>query len=129
MVRLDFAETSWPGPPQGCLGVWKSRVPESNKPKPIDPNALMRLFEESVEGGNPHQQRMAYVLALFLLQRRRLRLEGSRTENGADLLQLVGVHGEGQFEVVDQQMTGAEIAALRAELTQQLENQAEALDE
>ena len=125
LVRLDYSESAWPGPPTGSLGVWTSRVPASNQPKPIDANALMKLFEQTVEGGNLQQQRLAYVLALFLLQRRRLKLDGSRSEEGVDYLQLTGVQGEGCFEVIDQQLSAAEIAALRAEVTRQLTAEAE----
>ena len=65
------------------------------------------------------------MLALFLLQRRRLKLDGSRSEEGVDYLQLTGVQGEGCFEVIDQQLSAAEIAALRAEVTRQLTAEAE----
>ena len=73
--RLDYSRDAWKGPPKGALGFWRSTVPLpiENKRRLLDPNALMRHFEQLSEDANPAQEKFRYVLALLLVQRRRLR--------------------------------------------------------
>lgn len=125
LVRKDYSEEGWSGPPEGTVGLWRCQVPEAQpeKPKTIDPESMMQYFEQLVEDANPAQARLCYVLALFLLQRRRLQLDGSRTEGATEYLQLSGSHGEGPYEIVDQQLSQDEITRLQAELNQYLEQE------
>jgi len=118
LQRLDYAAESFPGLPQGAVGQWRCAVPEADaaRAKPVDPEAAFRFFEQLVEEANPAQERLAYVLALGLLQRRRLRLEGARLDDDVQYLQLAGSRGEGPYEVRDQQLTDEEIQRLQAEL-------------
>ena len=68
---------------------------------------------------------MRYVVALFLLQRKRLKLDGTRHDDGQDLLVFLGSRGEGPYEVVDQQLTADEMSVLEAEMKAQLQSQRE----
>lgn len=127
-VRLDFAEEAWAGPPEGTIGYWRSQVPEAvadDKPRPIDPDALMRYFEQLEEHGNTMQEQLRYVLALLLLQRRRLQLEGSREDGDVEYLQLSGTRGEGNFEVRDHELAAEELEALQQQLTAHLQSEQE----
>lgn len=121
-VRKDFAAAAWTGPPVGTLAFWKATVPtpEQRKPHPLDADALMRYFEQLSEAANPAQEKLKYVLALLLLQKRRLKIEGSRRDGEIELIQFVGSHGEGPYEVRNQQLQEAEISRLQAELNLQL---------
>jgi hypothetical protein len=120
-VRVDFHWEAWQGPPDGALGYWKCTVPRRDeiKRRVIDPDALLRRFEQLCEDANPVQEPFRYVLALLLVQRRRLRIDGTRTEGAVSFLRLVGLQGEGPFEVREQQLQEAEIAALQRELEDQ----------
>jgi hypothetical protein len=123
-VRLDFSESGWEGTPEGTVGEWTTTVPESfAKPKTIDPESLLRYFEQLCEDANPGHDQMRYVLALLLLQKRRLRLDGSRSDDGNEYLQLIGSKSEGPFEVIDQQLDENEIAQLQTTLNRQLESE------
>jgi ParB-like chromosome segregation protein Spo0J len=84
---------------------------------------MLRYFEQLVEDANLTQEKLAYVLALYLLQRRRLRLDGSRAEGDRQLLQLSGTRGEGPWEIRDQQLSADEVARLQTELNQHLERE------
>ena len=125
LVRLDYSEEGWPGTPEGTVGHWRCLVPESTEPKSrvIDPESLLEYFQQLCEDGNPVQEKFRYVIALLLLQKRRLRLDGSRQDGEIEYLQLVGSHGEGPFEVRDQQLEPEEIEALQRELSAQLAEQ------
>jgi hypothetical protein len=76
VVRKDFAASEWKGPPTEAFGWWKSRVPEPHGKKiKLAPNeVLLRLFDELAE--RPESEDMRYVLALLLVRRRVLRLDG-----------------------------------------------------
>ena len=73
-----------------------------------------------LEDANPAQQRLCYVVALLLMQKRRLQLERTRYDGEIAWLEFVGQRGEGPFEVRDQQLTGAEIAELQGTLSRHL---------
>ena len=121
-LRLDFSEAGWAGPPEDAVGIWRCVVPEpaATGPKPLDPESLFRYFEDSSEDQNPVQEKFRYVVALLLLQKRRLILEDSRRDGEADYLQLVGSRSEGPFEVRDQHLSPEEIQQLQAELNAHL---------
>ena len=125
LIRLDFSNEGWTGPPEGMIGLWTAQVPPAAviHASKVDPEILLRFFEQLLESGNPAHDRMLYVVALYLLQRRRFRLEGPRIDDGVQYLQLIGSRGEGPFDVRDQQMPEEEVKALQAELNQQLSEQ------
>ncbi len=123
LLRLDYSEEGWKGPPEDSVGEWLAVVPDDTpKPKVIDTEALMRYFEQLSEDPNPAHDQMHYVLALLLLQKRRLRLDGQRTdEDGNEFLQVIGSKSEGPYEVADQDLDEQQIANLQATLNAQLE--------
>lgn len=120
--RLDFSHEGWSGLPDDAVGFWKCHVPVP-APRQVattDPETLLKYFEQLIEDRNPHHEKLAFVLALYLLQRRRLRLDGSQERDGVEYLELSGSRGEGPFEVRDQQISEAEMTLLRQTLDQQL---------
>ncbi len=121
LIRMDFAEEAWTGPPEGAIGDWTLQVPEPavQGARKIDPDALMQYFEQMYENPNQAQEKFLYVLALFLVQKRRLKLDGSRNEDQTSYLQLSGTHGEGNFEIRDQNLEESEIEALQQQLNTQ----------
>ncbi len=121
-VRLDFSEEGWKGPPPDALAYWTCRYPESREEKPrrLDTESLMQLFEQLMEDPNPAQEKLCYVLALLLLQRKRLSLEGSREVDGVEYLEFNGKMGEGPFLVRDQQLSDEEIQQIQHELVSHL---------
>lgn len=123
LLRLDYSKEGWNGPPEDCVGEWLTIVPDdTSKPKTVDTEGLMKYFEQLCEDANPAHDRMRYVLALLLLQKRRLRLEGDTTdEDGNAFLQVIGSKSEGPFEIADQDLDETEIANLQAALNAQLE--------
>ena len=123
LLRLDYSEEGWKGPPEDSVGEWLALVPnDTPKPKVIDTEALMRYFEQLSEDPNPAHEQMHYVLALLLLQKRRLKIDGQRTdEYGNEFLQVIGSKSEGPYEVADQDLSEQEIANLQATLNARLE--------
>jgi hypothetical protein len=122
LVRLDYSEEGWAGPPPGAIGYWKCIVPQPEAPKarPLDPDALLRYLEQLSEDANPAQEKFRYVLALLLLQKRRLRIEGARQDGEIEYLELIGTHGEGPFVVRDHHLADEEIEQLQHDLNAHL---------
>jgi hypothetical protein len=122
LVRLDYCQQAWEGPPQDTIAHWQCTVPrpESDKPRPLDADTLLEHFERMIEDANPARQQLCYVIALLLMQKRRLQLERTRYDGETAWLEFVGQRGEGPFEVRDQQLTGEEIAELQQTLSRHL---------
>lgn len=122
LLRLDFSEEGWTGPPPGNLGAWTVEVPAAADPKTvrIDPEAAFRYFEQLSEEASPVHERTRYALALVLLQQRKLKLENVRFDDDDEVLELSGVHGEGNFEVHNYHLDDTESQKLQAELKAQL---------
>ncbi|MBI1344899.1 hypothetical protein GC163_01270 [bacterium] len=121
--RLDYSEAGWKGPPDDAIGHWRSQVPalKSSQAIRIDPDALMRYFEQLSEEASPSQESQRYVAALVLLKQRRLRLDNVQTDaEGPTQLILEGTHGEGLFQVTDLQLNDEDAARWQNELKQHL---------
>jgi len=137
LVRLDYCEADWPGPPRGVVGQWRCLVPEpeSSGVRPLDPDGLMRYFEQLserlgdlpdghlTEHADPTDQKLRYVLALLLLQKRRLKLDGSRLVGDREVLEFTGAGGEGQFDVPDCKLADDEIEGLQDQLNEQMQHE------
>lgn len=122
LVRLDFLEAHWTGEPPHSVGSWKYQIPmmTPQQQRQMSLDSLLRFFEQLAEEANPSQQRVLYVVALSLLQNRKLKLEGTRRDGPREFLIFLGPKGEGPFEVLDQQLTSDELTALQQELQNQL---------
>jgi hypothetical protein len=118
--RFDYSQAAWTGMPEDAIARWLCQVPEAQRQRatPLDPEALLNYFEQLVEDANPGHDKLRYVLALYLLQKRRLKLDGSRHEDTQEFLQLSGSRGEGPYEIVDQQLSESEIKQLQSEIGQ-----------
>lgn len=75
VIRKDYCQSAWSGPPVEALGWWMMRIPEQSAKKvKLAPNdVLLELFDQLAE--QPFQEDMRYVLALLLVRRRVLRVE------------------------------------------------------
>jgi len=125
LERLDICEECWVAAPDGMIAHWQCVVPEPEQKRAaqLDPDSMLAYLEQLVETADPEQDKLKYVLALFLLQKRRLKLDGSSGSDGGEFLQLSGSRGEGPFEIRNQQLTDAEINRLQAELNRCLEQE------
>jgi hypothetical protein len=123
--RLDFALSAWTAPPADAIGHWRCRVPAAVTPqvRHLDADTLLQEFERLEETGHEQVRRLRYVLALLLLQKKRLELEDCRLEDETNYLVLIGTKGEGPFEVRDEQLSADEIAGIQRELLSQRSEQ------
>lgn len=116
-TRLDFAAEAWDGPPEHCVGWWRRTVPPAEeKARTLDVESLMERLEQLAEEDAPHQAPLMYVMALWLMRRRRLRLQGSEVIDGVSRLLLEGSGGEGPFAIREQSLSRDDAEQLQAAL-------------
>ncbi len=122
VVRRDYSAEAWPGPPENAIGWWKSTV--------VDPNAgrmswapsdvMLHYFERL--GDDPAGEDARYVLALLLVRRRVLRVEGSETDDrGRPVSVLYCGRNEAQYHVAEVVPTPERAAAIQQQLADLLE--------
>ncbi len=115
LLRLDYSEAGWTQPPHGLLAHWRCEIPEvsATVKKSLDVDDLMRQFEQLSDEASPAQDKFRYVLALLLLRRRRLKLDGTKLIDDQESLEVTGARGEGTFLVPVQQLDDAEVQQLQ----------------
>ena len=119
-VRKDVAAASWDGPPEDCLGWWKSEVPDPKSKKlhwaPHD--VMLHYFADTED--QPEQADVRYILALLMIRRRIFRLEETETgDDGREVMLLYCSRNETEYKVPEVAMTperAKEIQALLSEL-------------
>lgn len=116
--RMDYSPASWQGVPEGAIGVWRTRVPEPEvKAHPLqDLNQMFDMFTQLVEQANEPQKKMRYVLALWLIRKKRLVHDETRETADGNIMVLTGTQGEGTFEIAEEQLSEFEMARLQAEI-------------
>ncbi|MCA8983649.1 MAG: hypothetical protein KDA76_07805 [Planctomycetaceae bacterium] len=116
--RRDFSPEGWRGVPDAAVGVWRTQVPEAEvKAHPLrDLNQMVEMFITLVEQANDPQKKLRYVLALWLVRKKRLIHEETReTAEGAVMI-LTGAQGEGTFEIPEELISDFEMAHLQAQI-------------
>ncbi len=98
--RRDYSAAAWQGPPEEAIGWWKSRVPtrQSHRARLAPGDVLLNLLQELE--GVAGQEELRYLLALWLVRRRQLRLEETRHEpQGEEVLMLYSPRLDVRLEV------------------------------
>lgn len=117
VVRQDFSEGVWQGPPEECLGWWKSTMPDTNSKKmnwaPND--VMLHLFEQTLE--SKEQADMSYVLALLLVRRKIAKLETTeKNEHGDEVLKLYCPRKELHYEAAVSEPTPTRAREIQEQL-------------
>lgn len=84
IVRVDYSAEGWPGPPEGAVGWWKSRMPGAEpEKKHWAPNEVMLQYFDQLAGDDARAD-VRFVLALLLVRRRVFRLEDAAADESAN---------------------------------------------
>lgn len=119
VVRRDYSEAAWEGPPEGALGWWKSQMPTASMHKPrLAPNEiLLELFLQWQGDPAPDRADIRYVLALLMIRRRVFRQEGTeQADDGSGELVVFCPRSGESYRVPIAEPTGERIQAIQAEL-------------
>lgn len=101
-VRQDFCEESWAGPPPDTIAWWQAEIPRRNakKAKLAPDEVLWELFTDLEK--RPEEADKRYVLTLFLIRRKVLKLDESAASESTSLSVYHARNGdEYQVPVVD----------------------------
>lgn len=87
LTRLDYSVDAWNTTPrpQGLVSFWKSTAPEPGERRQmfVDDETLLDMVERMEGDDDSRRRSFRWVLALALLRKRTLRLEGiEHTESG-----------------------------------------------
>jgi hypothetical protein len=121
-VRRDYGAESWQGPPPGAFSFWAGRVPtaDAKKRPPIDDDLLLDCFTRLEGESDPRRVSFRFVLALLLMRRKRLKLEGAAAEGGDEVLTMRCTRGGATHRVVNPRLTDEQIAEVQEEVFQVL---------
>ncbi len=122
LVRKDYSEQAWSGPPREAFGFWAGRVPApdaARRPR-VDDDLLMECFHRLEGQEIPDRLHFRYVVALLLMRRKRLRFEEARVEDGEEVLYLRCTTTREPCRVVNPRMTEEQMNAVQDEVFQVL---------
>jgi hypothetical protein len=122
LCRQDYAADAWHGPPPGAFGFWAGRVPsaDDNQRPRIDDDLLADCFQRLEGQTDPARVNFRYIMALLLMRRKRFKFEEVRRQSGEEILRLRCTRTRAVHEVVNPNLTEAEMEAVQEEVFQVL---------
>jgi hypothetical protein len=120
VIRKDFAEESWNGPPESAVAWWKARVPEPTAKKiKLAPNdVLLELFDQLAEQSD--QADLRYVLTLLLIRRRVLRVDMGANDDEQNQMTVYCPKRDATFDVAVNMPNGPRIDEIQNQLSELL---------
>lgn len=102
VVRRDYSQEAWTGPPEGAIGWWQTTVvdPSIGRPHWAPNDVMLNYFERLAE--DPAADDARYVLGLLIVRRRIARVERTETdEAGRTVLVLFCPRNETEYRVAE----------------------------
>ncbi len=109
VVRNDYAQSVWKGPPENVVGWWKSKAsePTSQRIAWAPNDVILNYFNELPDA--PDQLDLRFVLTLLMIRRRILRLEATeKDEQGQEVMTLFCPRDETEHQVISREPTNVE---------------------
>jgi hypothetical protein len=118
LVRKDFSQEAWQGPPAGAFSFWTGHVQAANdKSRPrFDDDLLEDCFGRLEGQTEPARVNFRYVVALLLMRRRRLRFENSLIDAGVEKMILRCQRTGARHEVVNPRLSDDEMTQVQEEV-------------
>lgn len=115
LVRKDFSEQAWQGPPLAAFSFWKSRVPtrQTSRRPPMDDELLVECFHRLEGEPEPNKLSFRYVLALLLIRRKRMRLEDTQKDGRHEVLVVRCLRTGARVQVIDPGLSDDELDAVQ----------------
>lgn len=122
-LRKDFCEGCWKGNPDtSFFSFWKTRLPRKDESRRLVVNnaAIFTLFLRLGEHGEHHDEPWAknlrYVLALFLMRKKLLKLETQGRDDMGEFLELYSTEEDKLFKIHNPDLSEEEIVRLNDEI-------------
>jgi hypothetical protein len=117
--RLDIKLSCWPGFDRtSVVAFWKATMPrpEAKKKLLVDDTVLCDLLIRLQDTTEPAKLSFRFVLALILMRKRLVVYEGSRRENDREIWTMRLKGRDERFDVIDAKPTEEQIAQVRDQL-------------
>ena len=116
--RRDFSIDQWDGPPDDCIGWWKSSVPELGKGKVYwAPKRVLIAYFEHLQTSEQTAD-LAFVTGLLLMQKKMLTQLDS--EHGESTLELHCRSSNTTYSLAVVDISPERLAAIQQELAEKL---------
>ena len=121
VVRYNYSQEAWQGPPEGAIGWWKSTLPEpSSKRVHWAPNDVLLDYFQQLQTQD-QQADTCYILTLLLIRRRIFRLEESEVDQaGREQLVVYCPRNEVEYRVPVDSPSPSRIEQIQEELARLL---------
>jgi hypothetical protein len=120
-VRRDYGLESWPPEKlDEAYSYWKTRVPKKDAPikKYVDDEVIMDFFARLEGHGDEQKKNFRYVLALFLMRKKRLKFTEIK-HRGDDMVMILYERvSQKDHEVVDPRLTEEQVIQVSEEVGQ-----------
>ncbi|HMP79048.1 MAG TPA: hypothetical protein PKD54_06315 [Pirellulaceae bacterium] len=120
LERLDWSSDAWPGPPEGCIAWWQSRIPSLDEGRVYwAPNDVLRsVFQYYVnQSGQPD---IAYVMGLLMMRKRLLQYRETIQRDGQSWLVLYDPKQQTTVELAEVTLESFRAMSIQAELAEKL---------
>lgn len=121
--RADFSCGAWESGarPERLMCFWRSTAPQAGERRTmlVDDETLMEMVQRDESDTDPRRCAFRWILALVLLRRKMLRLDGIMQENGAEtwsFLRRGAVEGETPLRIVNPKIRDEEVSELSEQL-------------
>lgn len=116
--RADYCLEAWTGPPPDSFCHYKTRIPPRRKKRRllVDNEMLRSFFERLADEEQPIRVQFRFVVALILMRKRLLKLEGTTVADGVETWELKFTDDHSVHQVVNPLLGDDEIQSVSGEL-------------
>ncbi|MEQ1902967.1 MAG: hypothetical protein ABL888_02120 [Pirellulaceae bacterium] len=120
LIRADYATEAWKGPPEECIGWWRSKIPTLDKGRIYwAPNSVLLASFEHV-ANQAEQKELAFVTALLLIRKRIVAWKDTIERDGKKYLVIQDNKNKRDFEIEEREVTAEQIEKIQASLAEKL---------
>lgn len=119
LVRRDYAEDAWTGPPPDAVAHWCGKVSVADKPRTpaVNDELLLDCFDRLKDSVDPDGLNFRYVVTLLLMRRKRFKFEDVvRDDANRELLLIRDARGRTIHRVLDPRLTDDQVSAVQSEV-------------
>jgi len=122
LIREDISQDAWQAPPEQAFAWWQSTVPQpgANIRLMIDEGLVYDCFIRLEGDAEPQKVNFRYVLALWLLRKRKLKFEEVKKDERGEWLLLREARIKKIHQVLDPHLNEEAIAQVQQEVEQML---------
>lgn len=123
-LRRDFCLECWKGQtPEGFFSFWKTRIPKKEEPRQriVDNAVVLNFFLRLQEVTEPWAKNMRYVLGLFLLRKKLLKLKGQGKDEQGTFMGLYNSEEDKTYKIHNADLTEEEIERINNEVLRLLD--------